>query len=97
VGTFTIVAPGGGVPPAHASNSRLGTSWLVLDASVDEGAGEARRQKRESDLRGAIARLRTLLGNASFVERAPAAVVERERARLEELESQLLQLSSERA
>jgi valyl-tRNA synthetase len=97
VGTFTIVAPGGGVPPAHASNSRLGTSWLVLDASVDDGAGEERRRKRESDLRGAIARLRTLLGNASFVERAPAAVVERERARLEELESQLQQLSEQRA
>jgi valyl-tRNA synthetase len=97
LGTFTIVAPGADAPPPHASNSRLGTSWLVLDASVDDGAGEERRRKRESDLRGAIARLRTLLGNASFVERAPAAVVERERARLEELESQLQQLSSQRA
>jgi valyl-tRNA synthetase len=33
-----------------------------------------------------------LLANSSFTERAPAAVVERERGRLAELEAQLRQL-----
>ena len=40
-----------------------------------------------------IERLRTLLANEAFVSRAPAAVVEQERARLADLEEQLRQLA----
>ena len=38
-------------------------------------------------------RLETLLGDARFVERAPAAVVQRERDRLAELRTQLAALT----
>ena len=48
---------------------------------------------REAFLRQGIERLEALLGDARFVERAPAAVVQRERARLEELRTQLAGLT----
>ena len=38
-------------------------------------------------------RLEALLGDSRFVERAPARVVDRERARLEELRTQLAGLT----
>jgi valyl-tRNA synthetase len=75
------------VPPGHASNARLGTSWLEVEA--DAGATASRRARRAGELAEQIGRLRQLLANESFVERAPSEVVERERARLAELEAQL--------
>jgi valyl-tRNA synthetase len=70
---------------AAATTSGLGAAWLERQAAADTG--------REAYLRQGIARLETLLGDARFVERAPAAVVQRERERLEELRSQLAGLT----
>ena len=44
---------------------------------------------REAHLRQGIERLEQLLGDPRFVERAPAAVVQRERERLQDLRTQL--------
>jgi valyl-tRNA synthetase len=95
LGTLAVLEPDAAMPPAHASNTRLGTSWLVLDAEeATDGAGEERRRRREAELHAGIDRLRSLLANSAFVERAPADVVQRERARLAELEGQLQQLGA---
>ncbi|MEO8510953.1 MAG: valine--tRNA ligase [Chloroflexota bacterium] len=69
----------------------LGAIALGTDAAVDEERGR-RREAQRAELQAGIERLRALLANESFVARAPAAVVEKERTRLAELESQLGQL-----
>ena len=48
-------------------------------------------------MEGEIAKAKVKLGNESFVARAPAAVVEQERKRLEDFSSTLAQLQSQRA
>jgi valyl-tRNA synthetase len=68
---------------------RLGTAWL--EAPAASGGTDARGEAR-ARLLARIERLRGLLANAGFVERAPAAVVARERERLAELEAQLRRL-----
>jgi valyl-tRNA synthetase len=77
--------------PAGVLASPLGAAWYAAD---DAGpvAAERRRAQAEHLERG-IARLRGLLANESFAERAPAEVVQRERSRLAELEAQLRQLA----
>lgn len=86
--SLDVRRPGdGSTPPANASSTRLGTSWLAL--VPEAGAAAARRDRRAAELGIQVERLRHLLANESFVERAPAEVVERERARLAELEAQV--------
>jgi valyl-tRNA synthetase len=66
----------------------LGTFWIGADGAAAQAAG-ARATARQAELREQVDRLRALVSNEAFIARAPAAVVERERARLGELESQL--------
>ena len=82
--------PVGSVAPAGASaiTSALGVAWLAERAEAEAGAGSA-APARQEQLRARIERLETLLGDVRFVERAPAAVVERERDRLSDLRKQL--------
>jgi valyl-tRNA synthetase len=90
---FQVLPAGEGERPPGVVASRLGAAWFGRDEVQAEGAA-ARREAQAEHLQRGIQRLRQLLGNASFVERAPAAVVERERARLAELEAQLAQLEA---
>jgi valyl-tRNA synthetase len=78
----------GGERPALLATGPLGAAWLGTDAS----AGEDRLRRQIEELDGNIARLRELLANDAFISRAPAAVVERERERLSDLETQRRQL-----
>jgi valyl-tRNA synthetase len=78
--------------PAGVVASSLGAAWYTAD---DEGPqAAARREAQAEHLRRGIERLRALLANPSFSSRAPGTVVERERARLAELEAQLRHLDS---
>ena len=77
--------------PDLVAATRLGTAWLGSD-SVAADAARDRRAAQTDELRAAAQRVRDLLGNEAFVSRAPAAVVERERERLADLEAQLRQL-----
>ena len=83
--------------PARVVSGRLGVAWIGQDAAADEAAA-ARRAAQQTEMDGNIARLEELLGNTSFTERAPAAVVERERTRLAELvEQRRLLISQDRS
>jgi valyl-tRNA synthetase len=68
---------------------------VMLDIKVDPAVERERIGKDIAKHEGEVARLRPKLGNASFVDRAPAAVVAQERARLAGLESTLEKLRSQ--
>ena len=82
----------GGARPELVAASPLGAAWLGVDAAAQEAAS-ARRASQLAELDANIERLRTLLANASFVDRAPVAVVARERQRLADLERERGQLA----
>jgi valyl-tRNA synthetase len=76
-----------GQRPELVSTTPLGAAWLSVDAAATE-----RRVRQAAELRAGIDRLEALLANDGFVGRAPAAVVDKERRRLAELQAQLRQL-----
>jgi valyl-tRNA synthetase len=74
--------------PATVAATPFGAAWLADDRPSEAVAG----QQRAAYLVRGIQRLRELLASPDFVAKAPATVVERERARLAQLEDQLHQL-----
>ncbi len=70
----------------------LGELFLPLEGLVDVEAERNRIGKELEKMEKEIAKSHAKLGNASFVDRAPAAVVEQERARLAEWEAKKSQL-----
>jgi valyl-tRNA synthetase len=88
-------ATAGDARPAGVTSGRLGVAWLGEVASPEAGSGEDRRAAQVDELDRHIARLRALLADAAFTSRAPAAVVERERTRLADLEEQRQRLVGE--
>ena len=75
----------------------VGDVKLKLDIQVDPAAERDRLAKEITRLEGEIAKAKAKLGNASFVERAPAAVVEQEKARLAGFEATLATLQPQLA
>ena len=75
----------------------VGAYRLMLKIEVDRDAEIARLDKEIARLAGEIAKCAGKLDNASFVDRAPAAVVEQERARLADFKTTLEKVTSQRA
>ena len=74
----------GHAPSGSATAVAAGTEIAIPIAEhVDLGAEAARLRKEISKLGQEIARLEGKLGNASFIERAPPEVIEKDRARLQ--------------
>ena len=69
---------------------------MMLKVEIDVAAERERMDKEITRLSGEITKAQTKLGNASFVERAPATVVEQERKRLDDFGTMLMQLQSQR-
>ncbi len=67
-----------------APTAVVGEASLALFIEVDRDAERQRLQREVQRLDGEIAKAQSKLGNASFVERAPAAVVEQEKRRVAE-------------
>ncbi len=80
------------VPPKLSANVALAGMEVFVDLAdlIDVGAEVERTKQEMVRLEGFIAAKRKKLENANFVQRAPAAVVEGERAALKELEDQLV-------
>jgi valyl-tRNA synthetase len=78
-------------PPAESTNFVVpaGEVFVDLAGHIDVKAEIARHTKELARLESAIAGKRRQLSNASFVERAPAEVIQKERTALEKLEGLL--------
>jgi len=66
-----------------------------LHVQIDVAAEKARLAKEITRLQGEIVKATAKLGNESFVARAPAVVVEQERARLAEFSQTLRRLEDQ--
>ena len=75
----------------------VGDAHLMLKVEIDVDAERQRLDKEIARIDGEIAKAQGKLGNASFVERAPAAVVEQERGRLAGFSETVAKLRAQRA
>ena len=86
-------APGENHAPIGAGSVQ---AFISLLGVVDPDAERERLEKEISEARSALDRSKAKLANAEFVSKAPAAVVDKERARVDELESALAELDLRR-
>ena len=84
------------LPEGDAAVSIVGNFKLMLKVEIDVAVERERLDKEIARLRGEVAKTQAKLSNASFVDRAPAAVVEQEKKRMEEFGSTLAQLQTQR-
>ena len=61
---------------------------LPLEGLIDKEAETARHRKSLADIEKQVGAIRSKLGNEGFVSRAPAEVVEQQRAKLADLLAQ---------
>jgi len=83
------------LPPSDSPVQIVLDYKMMLDIKVDPTAERERIGKDIARHEGEIARLKPKLANTGFVDRAPAAVVAQERARLAGLESTLEKLRTQ--
>ncbi|TAK85347.1 MAG: valine--tRNA ligase [Betaproteobacteria bacterium] len=77
------------LPDSTAPVAVVGDARIMLYKEVDPAAERERLSKESARLESEIGKAKAKLGNASFVERAPAKVVEQERERLASFQTTL--------
>jgi valyl-tRNA synthetase len=80
------------LPKLDSPVAVVGPHHVMLEVKVDAAAETERIKKEIARLEEEIVKALAKLGNASFVDRAPAKVVDQERARLADFESTLAKL-----
>jgi len=84
------------LPDGDAAIAIVGNFKLMLKVEIDIATERERLDKEIARLSNEITRAHAKLGNESFVARAPAAVVEQERKRMEAFGATLAQLQAQR-
>ena len=84
------------LPESDAPVSIVGDWRMMLHIEVDREVEVARLDKEIARLSGEIAKANAKLSNASFVDKAPAAVVAQERQRLADFSATLEKVQSQR-
>jgi valyl-tRNA synthetase len=83
------------LPRSDSPVAVVGSSRMMLRIEVDPAVETERIKKEVSRLEGEVTRAQSKLGNPSFVERAPAKVVEQERERLAGFQATLTKLRTQ--
>ncbi len=83
------------LPSNDAAIAIVGAYKLMLKVEIDVVAERERLNKEITRLQNEISKTQAKLSNASFVDRAPAAVVEQERKRMEGFSATVLQLQTQ--
>lgn len=94
--TVTLLANGVDAPPA--ATALVGDMEVLVPIAglIDKEAELARLDKEIQKLSAEVQRTNGKLNNASFVEKAPAEVIDKERAKLAEAEQAILRLNEQR-
>jgi len=85
------------LPEGDAPVAIVGNWRVMLHVEIDREAEIARLDKEIARLEGEIKKAQGKLGNASFVDKAPAAVVEQEKKRLVDFSDTLDKVRAQRA
>ncbi len=85
------------LPDVGAPVQVVGNSHLMLHVEIDVEAERARLDKEIARLEGEIAKAQSKLDNPRFVERAPEAVVNQERSRIQQFGDTLEKVRAQRA
>jgi valyl-tRNA synthetase len=96
LGKLSAVSVLDDLPGADVAIAIVGDFKLMLKVEIDVAAERERLYKEITRLSGEITKAQNKLSNASFVERAPAQVVEQERKRLDDFCTTLMQLQVQR-
>jgi valyl-tRNA synthetase len=83
------------LPEGDAAVAIVGAYKLMLEVEIDVAAERERLHKEIARLQNEITKTQSKLSNSSFLDRAPAAVVEQERNRLKEFSTTLVQLQTQ--
>ncbi|MBC2731812.1 valine--tRNA ligase [Thiobacillus sp.] len=85
------------LPEADAPVALVGDMRMMLVVEIDKDAERARLAKEIARIQNEIKKAETKLANPSFVDKAPAAVVQQEQARLADFAAMLQKLEAQHA
>jgi len=95
LGKLTEVGAVPALADADAPVALVGEMRMMLVVEIDKDAERARLAKEIARIRNEITKAQAKLANASFVDRAPAAVVQQEQARLADFAAMLQKLETQ--